>query len=179
MTKRHQMQVMRRYRQAWRARSCSVLQRPRGGLDMPKQQRAWRAHPAVVLASISCGGVLGTMARYGLSIAFPHPPDQMPWATLSINASGCLLIGVLMALITEMWSDQQLLRPFLGVGVLGGYTTFSTYVIDIQQAIAAGAPHLALLYLALTVVSAMLGIWTGGMLTGGLVRVVRKKRSTS
>lgn len=77
-----------------------------------------------VLAVISAGGVTGALARYGLAEAFPHAVDRFAWATFGINVSGCLLIGVLMVLVTEVWSTRWLLRPFLGTGVLGGYTTF-------------------------------------------------------
>lgn len=145
----------------------------------PNRHRELREHPAAVLVSIACGGVLGTLARHGLTVAFPHAPGGMSWATLSINASGCLLIGVLMVLISEVWPGQRLLRPFLGVGVLGGYTTFSTYVVDIQQAIAMGAPHVAVVYLGLTVVTAMLGVYAGWVVTRGLLRGRRGKRRRS
>lgn len=137
--------------------------------DVPKQRRELREHPASVLVAISCGGALGALARHGLSVAFPHPPAGMPWATLGINASGSLLIGVLMVLITDAWPGQRLLRPFLGVGVLGGYTTFSTYMLDIQQAIATGAPRVALAYLGLTLLAAMSAVLVGSVLTRGVL----------
>ncbi|WP_325049399.1 fluoride efflux transporter FluC [Saccharopolyspora rhizosphaerae] len=126
-----------------------------------------------MLAVISCGGVVGALARYGVGKAFPHQPGEMPWATLGVNATGCLAMGVLMALISEVWTGQRLLRPFLGVGVLGGCTTFSTHVVDLQQAIAVGRPHLAFAYLALTVLAAMAGVLAGSALTRRLVRAVK------
>ncbi len=51
-----------------------------------------------MLAIISAGGVAGALARYGLTAAFPHTTEEFAWATFGINASGCLLIGVLMVL---------------------------------------------------------------------------------
>ncbi|WP_027928938.1 fluoride efflux transporter FluC [Amycolatopsis thermoflava] len=131
----------------------------------PAGRREVRPSPWPVLAVISAGGVLGALARYGLQQAFPHRAEQFGFATFGINAAGCLLIGVLMALITELWPGRRLLRPFLGVGVLGGFTTFSTYVVDIQQALAAGAARTALAYLAATVLAALLAVWTGATLT--------------
>ena len=68
----------------------------------------------------------------------------MPWATFLINVSGCALIGVLMVTITELTSPHRLVRPLLGLGVLGGYTTFSTYSVEIHQMLAVGRPGLAL-----------------------------------
>lgn len=149
----------------------AVVDRPE-----PTQRRELRQHPATVLTAISCGGALGALARYGLSAVFAHPPGGMPWATLGINASGCLLIGVLMVMVTDVLPGQRLLRPFLGVGVLGGYTTFSTYIVDIQQALAVGAAHVALTYLALTVVLAMLAVFAGSVLTRGLLRLLHSTR---
>lgn len=133
---------------------------------------AGRSYPrqASVLAAVSGGGALGALSRYALSTMFRHAPGGMPWMTLGINASGCLLIGVLMVLTTDAVPGRGLLRPFLGVGVLGGYTTFSTYAVDIQQAFAVGAPHVAMAYLALTVALAMLAVFTGAGLTRVLLR---------
>ena len=76
------------------------------------------------------GGVLGSEARYGLSLALPHPAGAMPWATFLTNVSGCALIGVLMVTITELTSGPSTGPPLFGVGVLGGYTTFSTYILE-------------------------------------------------
>ena len=129
--------------------------------------RVIRRHPVPwsVLAAISAGGVLGALGRYGLATAWPHRPGRFPWATFVTNVSGCLLIGVLMVLITEVWAAHRLLRPFLGVGVLGGYTTFSTYSVDIQQLVAAGAARAALAYLAGTLVAALAAGYAGIALT--------------
>ncbi|MEU9889012.1 CrcB family protein [Sphaerisporangium sp. NPDC051011] len=120
--------------------------------------------------AVSAGGVLGALARYGLSLALPHARGAFPWATFLTNVSGCLLIGVLMVLAGEVWAGRRLLRPFLGVGVLGGYTTFSTSVVDVHQAVAAGAPGTALAYLGATVTGALAGVWAGSALTARLLR---------
>lgn len=68
-----------------------------------------------VLAVISLGGVVGALARYGIQSAYPHHPGGFAWATFGVNVSGCLLIGVFMMLVTEVWPRQRLLRPFVGV----------------------------------------------------------------
>jgi fluoride exporter len=139
-------------------------------LHAPVERRELRPRAWPVLAAISAGGVLGALARYGLQTAFPHSATGFPWAAFGINVSGCLLIGVLMALATEVWPGRVLVRPFLGVGVLGSFTTFSTYVIDIQQALVAGAARTALAYLALTLAGAMLAVWAGAALTTWVIR---------
>jgi CrcB protein len=84
--------------------------------------------------------------------------------------SGCLLIGVLVVLVTEVWAAHRLLRPFLGTGLLGGYTTFSTYVVDARQIVAAGAPATAAAYLAGTLAAALLATYLGVLAARALTR---------
>jgi fluoride exporter len=126
-------------------------------------KRNLTAHRVLVLLVISAGGVLGALGRYTVSAVWPHPPGGFPWSTWTVNISGCWLIGLVMVLATDVFTGRRLLRPFLGVGVLGGYTTFSTYIADIDQAATAGAAGIALAYLAATLVGAMLAVWAGAM----------------
>lgn len=128
------------------------------------------AYGRLVLAVVAGGGVLGSLARYAVQHAWPQHPGGFPWATFAINVSGSLLIGVLMAVITRVWPTQRLLRPFLGVGILGGFTTFSAYALDIQQTVAASAGAVALIYLVATPLGALLAVWAGSTVTGWAVR---------
>ena len=73
-------------------------------------------------------------------------------------------MGVLMVTVTEAFSAHRLVRPFLGTGVLGGFTTFSTYTVDTQKLIDGAAPQTALLYLAATAIAAVAAVWTGATL---------------
>ncbi|GAA0549897.1 fluoride efflux transporter FluC [Actinomadura livida] len=134
-------------------------------LAVPQQRAELRRAPWTTLGAISAGGVLGSLARYQITVAFPHRPDAFGWATWGINVSGCLLIGVLMVAITEVWRAHRLVRPFLGVGVLGGFTTFSTHVIEAQASLEAGAAGTGLLYLAATLAGALVAVYTGAKLT--------------
>jgi CrcB protein len=123
------------------------------------------------LAAISAGGVLGALARYGLGVAVPTPPRHFPLATFMINVSGCALIGILLVLVTEGWPGAHpLLRPFLATGVLGGYTTFSTYAVDVTRLADAGATGTALAYLAGTLLAALLATYLGMLSTRLLLR---------
>jgi CrcB protein len=134
-------------------------------LHVPQQRAELGRSPWRVLGVISLGGALGALARYGIGYAFPAGSTAFPWATFAINVAGCLLIGVLMVLVTEMWTGHPLVRPFLGTGVLGGFTTFSTYVVDIQRLVDAGAAGVALGYLAGTVLAALAAVYAGVRLT--------------
>jgi fluoride exporter len=124
---------------------------------------------ATVLAAISVGGAAGAAGRYLIGVTWPAPAGAFPVSTLVINLLGCALIGVLMVLITEVWSRQRLLRPFLGTGVLGGFTTFSTYTVDIQRLVAGAHASSALFYLALTPIGALLAVWGTATATRRLV----------
>jgi CrcB protein len=132
------------------------------------------ANPWPVLLVIAIGGVVGALARYFLQHAWPHQPAGFPWATFVINVSGSLCIGVLMALIEELRLGSRFLRPFMGVGVLGGFTTFSTYAVDIQQSLGLAAARTALVYLAGTLTAALVAVWIGNTVT---VVAVRRARS--
>lgn len=130
-------------------------------LRVPIQRRELARHHGPVLGVIALGGGLGALARYGLTPLMPTPPGRFPWATFITNVVGCLLIGVLMVFITEIWSPHRLVRPFLGVGVLGGFTTFSTYAVEIHDLLQPGSVGLAFGYLAGTLIAAMLAVFTG------------------
>lgn len=139
-------------------------------LHVPDQRLELRRAPWSTLAAISAGGIVGALARYGIGAAFPHSPGTFGWATFWINVGGCLLIGMLMVAITEVWKAHRLVRPFVGVGVLGGFTTFSTSIVEAQQAIQEGAAGTGLLYLATTLVSALIAVSAGVQVTRLLAR---------
>lgn len=118
-----------------------------------------------VLAVIAAGGALGATARFAAEAAVPQgSPAAFPWATLMVNVLGCLLIGVLMWFVLEAWGERRYARPFLGVGVLGGFTTFSTYAAESRGLFAAGSWVTGVLYLAGSVVLGLLAVRAGYLL---------------
>ncbi len=134
-------------------------------LAMPARRRELLGHPVEVLGVIAAGGVIGAEARYGVGLALPHTAVPWPWATFMVNAVGCILIGVLMVVIVELLEAHRLVRPFLGVGVLGGFTTFSTYAVDALSLTDARRAGVALGYVVLTPVVAVLACAIGATLT--------------
>lgn len=134
--------------------------------DRTQRGELWR-NPTLVLLTVAAGGALGAMARYGLGELLVT--SHWPWPTWVVNVSGSVLIGVVLALVAELWSGQRLLRPFLGVGVLGGYTTFSTATLEVQQLMQHGRPGVGLLYLAGTVLAAFVAVAAGALGTTALL----------
>lgn len=122
-----------------------------------------------VLAAVAAGGAIGSVLRWSTSLVWPGPAS-----TFLVNVLGCLAIGVLMCVITELVTPHRLLRPFLGVGVLGGFTTFSTYVTDALR-LALSAPLAALGYLLATVLCCLLAVFVGMTATRALSRGLRRE----
>ncbi|GAA3581969.1 fluoride efflux transporter CrcB [Streptomyces osmaniensis] len=125
---------------------------------------AWRTQ-APVVAVVAAGGALGATARYALALWWPLQPGGFPWATFWTNVVGCAVIGVFMVIITDVWAAHRLVRPFFGTGVLGGFTTFSTYAVDIQRLVDDGHPRTGLAYLAATLVAALTAVWLASAAT--------------
>ncbi|HEV2086896.1 MAG TPA: CrcB family protein [Cryptosporangiaceae bacterium] len=118
-----------------------------------------------VVGVVSTGGALGALGRHAVTLAYGDPPGAFPWGTLTVNASGCFLIGLLMAWVTiHAGPSARLVRPFLGTGVLGGYTTFSAYVVDAHLLLRAGRSALVLAYVAGTLAVALGAVWCGAAL---------------
>jgi CrcB protein len=114
-----------------------------------------------VLLAVAVGGALGSLARYGLGLALPHERGLFATATLLTNVVGCLLLGALMMVIITTRDPHPLLRPFAGIGVLGGFTTFSTFVVETMDSALTGRPGLALLYAAVSVPASLLAVALG------------------
>jgi len=125
----------------------------------PRRRRQWD-----VVAVIAVGGALGAVARQLISEALPAAPSGFPFGTFVVNLSGCLLIGLLMVSIVEARRPHRLIRHFVGVGLLGGYTTFSTYAVETQRLIQGGDPRIAFAYFGATLIGALLAVQAGVLL---------------
>ncbi|MFG1791257.1 fluoride efflux transporter CrcB [Nocardia sp. NPDC049149] len=125
---------------------------------------------------ISLGGGLGALARYGFGQCWPVRQGQVPWSTLAVNVMGCFAIGILMVLVTEVWVAHRLLRPFLGIGVLGGFTTFSTYALEVRRLLESGAIAKALGYLGGSVVASLGAVALAMGMTRWTVGLARRQR---
>jgi CrcB protein len=97
------------------------------------------------------GGALGSLARWGVAEGLPHDPGAWPWATLSVNLVGCLVLGFLIGRVFDRSSGPAWLRPFLATGVLGGFTTYSAFAVETVQLTDTGRPGLAAGYVLASV----------------------------
>jgi CrcB protein len=74
--------------------------------------------------------MLGASARYGVARWLPAHPNGFPWATFWTNLSGSFVLGLVLVLLLERFPPTRLVRPFVGTGVIGAFTTMSTYQVE-------------------------------------------------
>ncbi len=114
---------------------------------------------------IFVGGGLGAVARYWLQGAvYEWTGAGFPYGTLAVNVLGSLLIGLLMSLFEERFLVQPVLRLFLTIGVLGGFTTFSTFSFETFALLREGSLSAGLLNAGVSLASCLGATWLGAML---------------
>jgi fluoride exporter len=106
-------------------------------------------HDRRKLAAIYAGGVVGALIRVGLAEAASTDPGQWPWATFAVNMVGALLLGYFFALFRDH-PAESLHHPFLGIGLCGTLTTFSTLQLELYELLDDGYAGLAAAYCAAT-----------------------------
>jgi CrcB protein len=122
-------------------------QDPALGLQ-PRTPTDWPRRIATATA-IGVGGFLGAAGRYQLGQwAAGQWGAAFPWGTLLVNVLGSFLLGFYLALVTERFVGRPVTRLFLATGFLGAFTTFSTFSYEAVRLVAAGAPGVALAYVA-------------------------------
>jgi len=107
-------------------------------------------HDPRKLLAIYAGGVVGALLRVGLAEAAATEPGQWPWATFAANMVGAALLGYFFALFREH-SEERLHHPFLGIGICGTLTTFSTMQLELYGMADGGYLGLAAAYCTVTI----------------------------
>lgn len=116
-----------------------------------------------IWGAVALGGALGAMGRFGVGIwATRHLHDSLPFGTLIVNILGSFLMGALIDALALKWEITPELRAFLVVGFLGAFTTFSTFSLDAVALVQRQQTHLALLYIAASVLGGIAALY-GGM----------------
>ena len=108
--------------------------------------RAVRRAQPDVLAAIALGGMLGATARFRLAEALPTEPGHFPWATFWTNLSGSFVLGFGLILLLERFAPTRYVRPFFATGILGAYTTMSTYLVETAVLIKDGHATTGIVY---------------------------------
>ena len=109
---------------------------------------------------VALGGAAGSVARYALA-AFADGRLGVPWGTWVVNVLGCLVIGLVAG------SDRPWVKPLIMVGVLGGFTTFSSFSLQTVTLLQNGEPLKAIAYVLASVVVCLLAVWLGLVLARG------------
>ena len=118
-----------------------------------------RLTPASV-GAVAGGAVLGVLARYGLARVLPWDGVHLPWATVSVNLAGSLAIGIVAGFLDRLKAGGDLARPFLITGILGSFTTYSTFAVETNHLLAT-SPAVAVLYVLVTLGGGLASAWAG------------------
>ncbi len=110
---------------------------------------------------VMSGGAIGAAMRFGLWRALPTSAGGWPWPTFAANVLGGLAMGVLAAWVLRGDNSAEPLRLFVGVGVLGGFTTFSAFSLEMAQMIERGQVALASGYALASVLLALGALFAG------------------
>jgi len=112
--------------------------------------------------AIGVGGAVGSVLRFWVSIwVHGYLGRSFPYGTLAVNVLGCLAMGFLFVMFLERFADSTVWRAGLLIGVLGGFTTFSSFSIETFNLIESGEPFKALANVLLSVIACLGATWTG------------------
>ena len=111
--------------------------------------------------AVALAGALGALARWGLGAWFGHRFPSFPWGTMVINVSGSFILGVMFAVLVERSVGSTTLRVALMTGLMGAYTTFSTFSLEAFRLFEDGATGSAVANIGMSVVLGLLAVWLG------------------
>lgn len=96
-----------------------------------------------------------------MSLAIPTPTGSFPWSTFIINVSGSVILGFLLVLLIEQFPRGRLVRPLVGSGIIGAYTTFSTMEVDALLLIRGHDFATGVVYLVSSLIAGLVAVWVG------------------
>lgn len=119
-----------------------------------------------VLAVVALGGMLGATARYGLAHWWlDNEPGRFPWATFWANVTGSALLAIVLVAVIERFPGHRYARPFLATGVIGAYTTMSTYTVETALLVKDGDAALGVVYAVTSLVGGVAAAYAGVRVT--------------
>ena len=115
-----------------------------------------------LVLAIALGGAIGAVGRHYVSVAMTLLVGHgFPWGTLTVNIAGSFLMGALIETMALVWSPSAEMRALLTVGVLGAFTTFSTFSLDVATLYERGAALQLAFYIAASVAISILALFAG------------------
>ena len=122
-----------------------------------------------VVLWVALGGAIGSAARYGVNVWSGRLlGSEFPWHTLIVNVAGCFIMGALTGLMAQRLNVSQEMRAFLTTGILGGFTTFSAFSLDVALLVERKAPLAAGAYVVASVLLSIAAVFAGLHLTRAL-----------
>lgn len=118
------------------------------------------------LALIGIGGACGACARYGAANAWPQRAEQFPTTTLVVNLTGAFVLGLLLEWLARTARTQSWMRLAVGVGAIGAFTTFSTFVTELVLLLQEGMHAIAVTYALVSVLGGILAVFAGLLCAG-------------
>lgn len=127
----------------------------------PRTVHPWAHRRLDVLGAVAAGGALGSLARYEITRTFPVEPGRFPTTTLTINTAGSFVLGVVLVLLIERLPPSRYARAFLAVGVIGAFTTYSTFAVEAAQLVADHHLATATAFVAASIGGGLAAAWLG------------------
>lgn len=126
--------------------------------------------PLAASLTVALGGGIGALGRYQLGRAITHAmgaASGFPWATLCANVIGSMAMGLLFGWFARHGGANETIRLFIGVGLLGGFTTFSAFSLELLQLVQRGSPGLAVTYAGVSVAAGLAALYFGLLIVRG------------
>ncbi len=126
--------------------------------------------PLAATVNVALGGAAGAVLRYQLGRTMtrfigPQAMTAFPWATLTVNVLGGFAMGLLAGYLARSGASGEQWRLLIGVGLLGGFTTFSSFSLELMLLIERGQPAAALSYALISVIASLAGLYLGLIIT--------------
>ena len=118
-----------------------------------------------IIAAVALGGAVGACLRYEVALSLPSGAGAFPLSTFVINVSGSFVLGVLLTVLAGRWRPSDYVRSLVGSGLIGAYTTWSTFMVEVDQLIQHGHDVTGAAYLVASLSGGLVAVWAG-VLTG-------------
>ena len=111
---------------------------------------------------VALGGAIGSAARHGVNIGSERLlGNGFPWGTIIVNVAGSFLMGLIMAILSRKLADSENAQLFLTTGILGGFTTFSAFSLDVFNLVQRGGNGSAMAYVLASVLLSIMAVFSG------------------